>query len=66
MAKTVRSVAIRYLHGQEMPTPPPMVIPSMNTTPRLGYVYMRWFIRYSWKKKACPAAPWPSRSIGRW
>ena len=28
MAKTVRSVAIRYLQGQEMPTPPPMVMPS--------------------------------------
>ena len=36
MARRVRSVAILYVHGREMPTPPPMTIPSMNTQVGLG------------------------------
>ena len=36
MASTVRSVATRKRHGQAMPTPPPMVMPSMKATPGLG------------------------------
>ena len=32
----VFSVAIRQLHGSEMPTPPPIVIPSMIATVGLG------------------------------
>ena len=36
IANTVRSVATRNRHGQAMPTPPPIVIPSMKATPGFG------------------------------
>ena len=32
MASRVFSVATRYLHGSAMPTPPPIVMPSMKAT----------------------------------
>ena len=32
MANRVFSVAMRKSHGQVRPTPPPIVIPSMNAT----------------------------------
>lgn len=36
MAKRVFSVATRYFAGMAMPTPPPMVMPSMKATMGLG------------------------------
>ena len=36
IAKRVFSVATRNSHGSEMPTPPPMVMPSMIATVGLG------------------------------
>ena len=36
MARRVFSVATRNSHGSEMPTPPPIVIPSMIATVGLG------------------------------
>ncbi len=36
IARRVFSVATRYWHGSEMPTPPPMVMPSMIAIVGLG------------------------------
>ena len=36
MANTVRSVASRWRHGREIPTPPPMTTPSITARVGLG------------------------------
>ncbi len=61
MAKRVFSVATRYLHGSAIPTPPPMVMPSMNATIGLPYSNIWWLSRYSSWKNLRPLFP-PSLS----
>ena len=65
IAKRVASVATRKSHGSEMPTPPPIVIPSMIATVGFGYVNRRWLSRYSAKKNrlASAASSLPLRAI---
>mmetsp|Transcript_14128 Transcript_14128/g.47684 ORF Transcript_14128/g.47684 Transcript_14128/m.47684 type:complete len:235 (-) Transcript_14128:50-754(-) len=63
MAKSVFSVATRYLPWTDMPTPPPMTIPSHRETCGTRLVPNAWFMRYSWRKKSAgmmPGAPVPS------
>ena len=61
MAKRVFSVATRKAAGWLMPTPPPMVMPSMNATTGVAQVNSWWLRRYSSKKNCRPVTP-PSSS----
>ena len=47
MATRERSVTRRRLPWAEMPTPPPMTMPSMNETKGLGKLSIAAFMRYS-------------------
>ncbi|KAE9542909.1 hypothetical protein AGLY_002820 [Aphis glycines] len=67
MANSVRSVATLYLPCTDMPTPPPIVMPSIRDTYGILYLPIALFIEYSFRKKLAPrssdAVPTPFSAI---